>query len=52
MFHIRPEGQPTKQGFNFYPWKERKYSIGFVLRIRNTVLRFRIAPKARRIYLS
>lgn len=30
MFHVRPEGEVIHQGFNFYPWSERGYRIGFV----------------------
>lgn len=50
MFHIRPEGSMYWPGFNFYPWSERKYSIGFVLVIGDWAWRLRYAPHVRTFY--
>ena len=50
MFHIVGEGMERKQGFNFYPWSERRSSIGFVLLIGNWFWRLRYAPHVRKFY--
>lgn len=44
MFHIRGEGQLVRWGFNFYPWSERRYSIGFIFAITNHHFTLRYAP--------
>lgn len=49
MFHITKEGEKLENGFNFYPWSERKHSIGFrYLHSSNdnfTLRIFRLSPK-------
>ncbi|MDE2472614.1 MAG: hypothetical protein KGL35_28780 [Bradyrhizobium sp.] len=52
MFHIRKEGGPVKTGFNFYPWSERKYSIGFIFKLGKIDWWFRIAPHVGVIYIG
>lgn len=47
MFHIRGEGQTVRNGFNFYPWLERKWSIGFIFVWNEFALWCRYAPRAR-----
>ena len=51
MFHIRPEGSPVHQGFNFYPIKELGTSLGGVLRIGPLTVWARYAYRARKFYL-
>lgn len=43
MIHITAEGNLLKNGINFYPWKERKFSIGFRLRFGHTIYFVRYA---------
>lgn len=50
MFQVRPEGEEIKQGLNVYPWKERKYSIGFILRIKDWMWQVRYAPAVSKFY--
>ena len=50
MFHIRGEGQKVHNGFNIYPWRERKYSIGFIFVWNDFVLWCRYAPHIKRLY--
>ena len=45
MIYVRPEGSKIKQGFNFYPLSEWKYSRGFILKIKNTIWMFRYSVK-------
>jgi hypothetical protein len=40
MMHLRSEGKPIQQGFNFYPLSD-KGSIGFVYRKDNKATMFR-----------
>jgi hypothetical protein len=41
MFHIRAEGELIKNGFNFYPLRDRR-SVGFIFKLGkfNYVFRF------------
>lgn len=47
MIHIRDEGEPIKQGFNFYPLNSYG-SIGFVFRFRDTARWFRYSKITKR----
>jgi hypothetical protein len=51
MFHIRPEGEAPKQGFNFYPLKEWKTSRGFWLKIKNWSFIFRYSPRREKWFM-
>ena len=48
--YIRPEGSELGLGFNFYPWNERRYSVGFILYFRSWWWRLRWAPHVHRFY--
>ena len=50
MIYIRPEGAAIRNGINFYPWRERKYSIGFILRCGNNLLQVRYNSKIPKFY--
>ena len=52
MFNVRGEGDPVKFGFNFYPWSERKHSVGFVFRYGTKAFVVRYAHTAKRIYVG
>ena len=49
MIHIRPEGTPTRQGLNLYPWRDRN-SRGGLLRLGNYIVRLRWSRQARRFF--
>ena len=49
MIHIRPEGTPTRQGLNLYPWSDR-HSLGGLLRIGNYLVRIRWSKTAHRFF--
>ena len=49
MIHIRPEGTPTRQGLNLYPWSDRN-SRGGLLRIGHLIVRLRWSRIARRFF--
>lgn len=46
-FHIRDEGAPVRQGFNFWPWGNR-HSRGFILRVGSRQLYFRYSKVRKR----
>mgnify|MGYP001000302865 CR=1 FL=1 len=48
MFHVRREGTALQNGFNFYPWSERKSSIGFIWGWNGYAKFFRWSVHARR----
>jgi hypothetical protein len=51
MFHITEELGILKNGFNFYPWKDRKTSgIGIKLKIGNRLWAVRYSPFRKRIF--
>lgn len=50
MFHIRGEGEKVRNGFNFYPWRERKWSIGFIFVWNKFAWRVRYAPHIRYLH--
>lgn len=33
MIHLRSQGEPLRVGLNFYRWKDRVHSIGFIVSI-------------------
>jgi len=49
MIHIRPEGTPTRQGLNLYPWSDRN-SRGGLLRLGNWIVRLRWSRQAHRFF--
>ena len=49
MIHIRPEGTPTRQGLNLYPWRDQ-HNRGGVLRIGHLIVRLRWSRTARRFF--
>lgn len=49
MIHIRPEGTPTRQGLNLYPWSDRN-SRGGLLRLGNWIVRLRWSLTAHRFF--
>lgn len=50
MFHIRGEGQNVRNGFNFYPLRERKWSIGFIFVWNDFAFWCRYAPRRNRFH--
>ena len=51
MFHITEELGTPKNGFNFYPWKDRKKSgIGIKLKIGNRLWAVRYSPKRKKFF--
>lgn len=51
MIHIRDEGEPVKNGFNFYPLNS-KSSVGVVLRVGKYALWMRYSKKRNKIFSS
>lgn len=47
MIHIREEGEPLRNGFNFYPLSDA-YSSGFVFRLGDFVLLCRYSKTLKR----
>jgi hypothetical protein len=47
MIYIRPEGTPTRQGLNLYPWSD-SHSRGGLLRVGNWIVRLRWSLTAHR----
>lgn len=52
MIHLYEECTEPANGLNFYRWRDRRYSIGCVLRLGDFVLQFRYAHHIRRLYLQ
>jgi hypothetical protein len=50
MFHVTPEGGWLHWGFNFYPWSEHKYSVGFRFFYRRGIWWMRYAPHVGKLY--
>ena len=50
MFYLRGEGEVIRNGFNFYPWSDRKYSVGFILRLGRYQWRCRFAVKTKKLH--
>lgn len=51
MIHIRDEGEPVKNGFNYYPLNS-KNSVGVVLRVGKYALWLRYSKKKSKIFSS
>lgn len=51
MLKVTPEGGLLSWGFNFYPWAERKTSIGFRFWTPNKSWRVRYAPHIKKLYI-
>lgn len=51
MIYFRREGEKLKQGFNIYPWKDNKTSIGFLILIKNRLLGIRYNRTKNLFYL-
>ena len=49
MIHIRPEGTPTRQGLNLYPWSDT-HSRGGLLRMGHLIVRLRWSLTAHRFF--
>jgi hypothetical protein len=49
MIHIRPEGTPTRQGLNLYPWSDT-HSRGGLLRMGHLIVRLRWSRTAHRFF--
>jgi hypothetical protein len=49
MIYIRPEGTPTRQGLNLYPWSD-SHSRGGLLRIGHLIVRLRWSLTAHRFF--
>lgn len=53
MIYIRGDGEPLRYGIGIYPWRERKRSIGFVLKFwRDKALMIRWSPRFRYLTVS
>lgn len=51
MIYIRDEGEPVRNGFNFYPFKS-KNSVGLVLRLGDYALWLRYSKFKNRVFCS
>jgi len=50
MLHFRGEVQEVKFGFNFYPWRERASSLGFVFNAGRLYWTFRYSTRIGRLF--
>lgn len=52
MFRTRREGQPVRYGFNFYPWSDKKWHIGFKLKYwKNRVFAIRYSGTGKKLFV-
>lgn len=51
MFYIRDEGEPVRNGFNFYPFKSTN-SVGVVIRLNKHAIWLRYSKLRRKLFCS
>jgi len=51
MIHLRSEGEPVKQGFNFYPLSDYG-SFGFVFRLGTFSFRMRYSKRTKQWHIG